>query len=134
MPYDVIWKETEVYFTLFGIITEEDVQMAVNHFIGHPRFDEIKAFMWDSSLVQVIKVSEQFPIIPAAIVNSASSYKKEMRGAFICPMLSLSTRHIETFLEKSKQLNNPWDMQIFNTKEEALRWMIGHGPKQYISE
>ncbi len=122
MSYKLIFESSStLWCRFFGKIDFADATMATNEFYSDPRSDETRVALWDFSEISGFNVSQIEVSEIAAIDDTASTYMKPLKVAFITrdPELAILTRH---YIQEMALYGNRWDNRLFESIDEARRW------------
>lgn len=125
MAHRTTWEAEGILWEFSGTVSFEEVSDATSEMYNSFRFDDLKYFIWDSTEIDLLKLSDHHIEIRAAIANASSSYKRDLLGALVVTNPDIYDR-MSHYIKKSRELKSTWDLKLFSTVEEARLWLSTH--------
>ena len=122
MSYKIIWETEGVHMMLSGVINAGEVSQADSEVYSNPRFSGIKYFIWDATNVTKTIQTKDDTEFQAACDYGASSYKRNMKGAFLANDKN-TKKHIAYYIDKAAEFKSTWDLKYFDSIKRARAWV-----------
>lgn len=121
MPYEIIWKEKQVVWRLYGECSVIDVETSNNDVYTDPRFDNIEYLLWDGTGITKVNATLEDAAVIAAQQATTYSYTNVKKAALVSQnsrIISLVNSYITTSLGHGSS----WQYKVFDTVAEAEAW------------
>ena len=125
MSFTVRWAKNLVEITLSGTVDLEEIRRYEGEVFGHPDFDLIRGVIWDGRDVTELSLAEDENSVSAAYSKGSSISNANIRLGFVVANEDVRST-AETYIEFSKKMGNPWAMQIFSSRDDAMKWVDGN--------
>ena len=121
MPYENIWEHRGVLRTYHGDIISGEILNSNASIQSDPRFSDIRYILNDFSKIRSCEASiEDINAIAAIDYGSSQARHIPSKIAIVASNESL-LKWIQIYFEKMK--NSPYIFKLFDTTEEAYRWV-----------
>jgi hypothetical protein len=122
MTYQLKWLKRGVIATFSGVFSAMENSRANTEVYSDIRSDTLQYQIWDLSSISDIKMTESQVDIPAFVDKMASHRLPNIKMALVTrdeKTKKLCNKYIYT----SVTSGSPWQFQIFNSLEEAKKWV-----------
>ena len=120
MPYQLIWEDTGVFVKMHGKLTFSEIMECNGEIYGDSSFDYLKYEIGDFLDVESFEVSEKETLTISRLEIQSANWNKFLKVAHVTRDKKI-IELIELYKEALKDTN--WEIDIFNTIEEAYAWV-----------
>lgn len=126
MSHSSEWKNDFACWHYKGVVTLGEILGAQEAMFNDPRFEELRYFMVNLSGVDSISFPSEMIEMLAAKDGICSSYKKELRQAFVAadPILR---NLIERYAVRLNKMGAGWEVGLFSSEQDAHFWLFADG-------
>ena len=128
MPHRIEWEEAGAFVFFYGRVGAEELFKVNGRFHADRQFDVAQYLIRDLCYSDpwedgVDDLAERM----ARIDREACNFNKGLRVAHVATDRRIR-RVLQRYIDTSGQIGNAWQMQLFDSAEDARRWAMNQAP------
>ena len=121
MSYKIDYRDGGYIARFEGDITIDEINLANGEVHGHENFDVHRYQVINLLEANLVAVTEDDVLIPAAINYVASKTRKNVKMAIVANQ-SYTVTLAKHFVSSAGDMSLPWQVKVFSELESALKW------------
>ena len=122
MTYKTSWDSGHFFAEFSGDVPASEIAAVNEEFTGDSRFDSVRCAIWDMSRISRLTMPLADIEYAAAVDIGAAVVRPTLRGAIIVREGHVKDL-VENYLAITREIDHTWDTRIFDTLNEAEKWL-----------